>query len=91
MLPSSVREWRDGGSWLTMPAGRVFVRSAHGDGPTTRTAVLTLTWDRGRVVKVVRTPARLQGGQTFPILGGAGDRERARQEALRDCTGLTDR
>jgi pimeloyl-ACP methyl ester carboxylesterase len=29
-----VAEWRDGGTWLTTPAGRVFVRSAPGDGPT---------------------------------------------------------
>jgi pimeloyl-ACP methyl ester carboxylesterase len=34
MLPSTVAEWRDGGSWLTTPAGKVFVRSADGDGPT---------------------------------------------------------
>src|SRR3954470_24576331 len=34
MLPSSVSEWRDGGTWLTTPAGRVFVRSAPGDRPT---------------------------------------------------------
>ena len=34
MLPPSVAEWRDGGSWLTTPAGKVFVRSAPGDGPT---------------------------------------------------------
>jgi pimeloyl-ACP methyl ester carboxylesterase len=29
-----VAKWRDGGSWLTTAAGRVFVRSAPGDGPT---------------------------------------------------------
>jgi pimeloyl-ACP methyl ester carboxylesterase len=29
-----VAEWRDGGSWLSTPAGRVFVRSASGEGPT---------------------------------------------------------
>ena len=34
MLPQSVAAWRDGGRWLTTPAGRVFVRSAPGDGPT---------------------------------------------------------
>jgi len=34
MLPSTVTEWRDGGTWLTTPAGKVFVRSADGDGPT---------------------------------------------------------
>jgi pimeloyl-ACP methyl ester carboxylesterase len=34
MLPQSVAEWRDGGRWLTTPAGRVFVRSAPDDGPT---------------------------------------------------------
>jgi pimeloyl-ACP methyl ester carboxylesterase len=34
MLPSTVTEWRDGGSWLTTPAGKVFVRSADGNGPT---------------------------------------------------------
>lgn len=34
MLPPSVSGWRDGGTWLTTPAGRVFVRSADGDGPT---------------------------------------------------------
>ena len=34
MLPPSVAQWRDGGRWVTTPAGRVFVRSAPGDGPT---------------------------------------------------------
>ena len=34
MLPQSVAAWRDGGRWLTTAAGRVFVRSAPGDGPT---------------------------------------------------------
>lgn len=34
VIPARVAEWRDGGSWLTAPAGRVFVRSAPGDGPT---------------------------------------------------------
>lgn len=34
MLPPSVSGWRDGGTWLTTPAGRVFVRNADGDGPT---------------------------------------------------------
>jgi pimeloyl-ACP methyl ester carboxylesterase len=29
-----VAEWRDGGRWLTTPAGRVFTRSAPGNGPT---------------------------------------------------------
>lgn len=34
MLPPSVAEWRDGGTALSTPAGRVFVRAASGDGPT---------------------------------------------------------
>ncbi|WP_163685057.1 alpha/beta fold hydrolase [Mycolicibacterium gadium] len=34
MLPPSVTEWRDGGSSMNTPAGRVFVRSAPGEGPT---------------------------------------------------------
>ncbi|MFG1935233.1 alpha/beta fold hydrolase [Mycobacterium sp. NPDC048908] len=34
MLPASVAEWRDGGASLTTPAGRVFVRSGKGKGPT---------------------------------------------------------
>lgn len=68
-----------------------FLFYARGEGPTSRSAVLTLTWDRGRVVKVVRTPARLQGGQTSPLLGAAGEREAARQESLRDCTDLSAR
>ncbi len=34
MLPPSVAEWRDGGTSLSTPAGRVFVRSAPGHGPT---------------------------------------------------------
>jgi pimeloyl-ACP methyl ester carboxylesterase len=34
VLPPSVAEWRDGGTLLSTPAGRVFVRSAPGDGPT---------------------------------------------------------
>jgi pimeloyl-ACP methyl ester carboxylesterase len=29
-----VADWRDGGRWLSTPAGRVFVRSEPGDGPT---------------------------------------------------------
>ncbi|CAJ1498044.1 alpha/beta hydrolase [[Mycobacterium] kokjensenii] len=33
-LPAGVRQWRDGGRWLTTSAGRVFLRSADGDGPT---------------------------------------------------------
>lgn len=31
---SSVSEWQDGGRWLATGAGRVFVRSGVGDGPT---------------------------------------------------------
>jgi pimeloyl-ACP methyl ester carboxylesterase len=34
MLPASVAEWRDGGHFIPTSAGIVFVRSAHGDGPT---------------------------------------------------------
>jgi pimeloyl-ACP methyl ester carboxylesterase len=34
VLPASVAQWRDAGGWLSTPAGRVFVRSASGDGPT---------------------------------------------------------
>jgi len=34
VLPLTVAEWRDAGTWLTTPAGRVFVRSAPGNGPT---------------------------------------------------------
>ncbi|MGV0800742.1 alpha/beta fold hydrolase, partial [Mycolicibacterium elephantis] len=34
MLPPTVAQWRDAGRWLTTPAGKVFVRSAPGDGPT---------------------------------------------------------
>ncbi|HEU0190890.1 MAG TPA: alpha/beta hydrolase [Mycobacterium sp.] len=34
MMPDSVRDWRDGGRWLSTGAGRVFVRSTSGDGPT---------------------------------------------------------
>ena len=34
VLPQSVAAWRDGGRWLTTQAGRIFVRSAPGDGPT---------------------------------------------------------
>ena len=34
MLPPSVSEWRDGGRFLATAAGSVFVRSAHGGGPT---------------------------------------------------------
>ncbi|MCV7298775.1 alpha/beta hydrolase [Mycobacterium barrassiae] len=34
MLPRSVEQWSDGGSWLSVAAGRVFVRSAPGEGPT---------------------------------------------------------
>ncbi|MCV7384773.1 alpha/beta hydrolase [Mycolicibacter longobardus] len=33
-LPSSVRDWRDGGRWVSTAAGRVFVRSGAGEGPT---------------------------------------------------------
>jgi pimeloyl-ACP methyl ester carboxylesterase len=33
-MPASVREWRDGGRWLSTTAGSVFVRSAPGVGPT---------------------------------------------------------
>jgi pimeloyl-ACP methyl ester carboxylesterase len=34
MLPSSVAEWRDGGRFMATGPGKVFVRSASGDGPT---------------------------------------------------------
>src|SRR5439155_10886396 len=34
VLPPSVTDWRDGGTWLTTSAGKLFVRSAPGDGPT---------------------------------------------------------
>ncbi|WP_409437720.1 alpha/beta fold hydrolase [Mycobacterium sp. SMC-14] len=34
MWRSSVSEWRDGGEWVSTAAGRVFVRSEVGDGPT---------------------------------------------------------
>lgn len=34
MLPPTVAEWRDGGRLLSTAAGKVFVRSAPGDGPT---------------------------------------------------------
>lgn len=34
MLPSSVRDWRDGGRWIPTRLGKVFARSADGDGPT---------------------------------------------------------
>jgi pimeloyl-ACP methyl ester carboxylesterase len=34
MLPSTVTEWRDSGTWVATSQGRVFVRSAPGDGPT---------------------------------------------------------
>lgn len=33
-LPPSVLDWRDGGRWVSTSAGRVFVRSGAGDGPT---------------------------------------------------------
>jgi len=32
--PNSVREWQDGGRWISTTAGRIFVRSGAGDGPT---------------------------------------------------------
>lgn len=32
--PNSVREWQDGGRWVPTDAGRVFVRSGAGAGPT---------------------------------------------------------
>lgn len=34
MLPASVAAWRDGGRWVSTSAGKVFVRSGDGDGPT---------------------------------------------------------
>jgi pimeloyl-ACP methyl ester carboxylesterase len=34
MLPDSVADWRDGGRFVPTSAGKVFVRSAQGDGPT---------------------------------------------------------
>jgi len=33
-MSRSVREWRDGGRWVSTGAGRVFVRSRAGEGPT---------------------------------------------------------
>jgi pimeloyl-ACP methyl ester carboxylesterase len=34
MMAPNVRDWRDGGRWLTTGSGSVFVRSADGDRPT---------------------------------------------------------
>ncbi|MGH3636010.1 MAG: alpha/beta fold hydrolase, partial [Mycobacterium sp.] len=34
MLSPTVRSWLDGGRWLPTDAGKVFVRSNPGDGPT---------------------------------------------------------
>ncbi|KUI26210.1 alpha/beta fold hydrolase [Mycobacterium sp. GA-2829] len=34
MLPARVRQWREGGRFVTTRVGSVFVRSAPGDGPT---------------------------------------------------------
>ncbi|HEU4361280.1 MAG TPA: alpha/beta hydrolase [Mycobacterium sp.] len=33
-MPPTVRDWRDGGRWLRTAAGKIFVRSGTGDGPT---------------------------------------------------------
>jgi pimeloyl-ACP methyl ester carboxylesterase len=33
MTPATVREWRDGGRWLPMASGNVFLRSGSGEGP----------------------------------------------------------
>jgi pimeloyl-ACP methyl ester carboxylesterase len=33
-LSKSVREWRDGGRWVSTDAGELFVRSGAGQGPT---------------------------------------------------------
>jgi pimeloyl-ACP methyl ester carboxylesterase len=34
VMPQSVRDWRDGGRWMSTPSGSIFVRSAQGAGPT---------------------------------------------------------
>lgn len=34
MIPLTVRDWRDGGRWLSTDAGKVFVRSGPGETPT---------------------------------------------------------
>jgi poly-gamma-glutamate synthesis protein (capsule biosynthesis protein) len=65
-----------------------FLFYAGGSGPSSLTSVLTLTLRGPHVVGVTRTPARLAHGWTTPLRGTAAEREVARQDALRGCTGL---
>ena len=66
-----------------------FLFYASGSGPSTRTSVLTITMAGQKVHEAVRTPARLSSGWTTPLIGREAAREVARQEALRDCAGLS--
>ncbi|BBY83611.1 putative hydrolase LipZ [Mycolicibacterium pulveris] len=81
VLPPTVAQWRDAGHWLTTPAGRIFVRSAPGDGPT----VLLLhgypssSYDYRRVVDHLEGRAWL----TLDFLGfGLSDKPRPHRYSL---------
>ncbi|WP_407695060.1 alpha/beta fold hydrolase [Mycolicibacter icosiumassiliensis] len=87
---SSVNEWHDGGGWVSTAAGRVFVRSGAGDGPT----VLLLhgfpscSYDFRSVV------ARLAGRSwlTMDFLGfGLSDKPRPHRYSLFEQADLVER
>jgi poly-gamma-glutamate synthesis protein (capsule biosynthesis protein) len=76
-----------GGAYVNYGLGN-FLFYANGGGPTTRSSVVTLTVRGRTVTHERRDPVVLANGWTRPLHGAAADRERARQEGLRDCTGL---
>ncbi len=78
---------RMGSAYVAYGLGN-FVFYAHGQGPSTRTSVLTLTVAGRRVLQARRAPAVINEGWTRPLTGAAATQERARQDALRSCADL---
>jgi pimeloyl-ACP methyl ester carboxylesterase len=81
MLPASVAQWRDGGRFVSTSAGKVFVRSAEGAGPTI--VVLhgfpSSSYDFRQVVAHLASRAWL----TLDFLGfGLSDKPRPHQYSL---------
>jgi pimeloyl-ACP methyl ester carboxylesterase len=90
MLSPIVQEWRDGGEFLDTAAGRVFVRSSAGDGPT----ILLLhgfpssSFDYREIVPRLAGRAWL----TLDFLGfGLSDKPRPHRYSLLDQADLVER
>ncbi|GAS95843.1 hydrolase [Mycolicibacterium canariasense] len=90
MLSPIVREWRDGGEFLDTAAGRVFVRSAAGGGPT----ILLLHGFPSSSFDYREIVTRLAGRAwlTLDFLGfGLSDKPRPHRYSLLDQADLVER